>query len=68
MPALGARCHELRVRDADHSWRIFYWTDADAVLILGLLDKKTQRIPGDVLRTCQERAERSDRDAQGKRR
>lgn len=65
---MGARCHELRVRDADHSWRIFYRTDADAVLILGLLDKKTRRIPGDVLRTCKERAERYDRDARGKRR
>ncbi len=68
MSALGARCHELRVRDADHSWRIFYRTDADAVLILGLLDKKTQRIPGDLLQTCRERADRYDRDAQGKRR
>ena len=38
------------------------------MLILGLLDKKTQRIPGDVLRTCRERAERYDRDAQGKQR
>lgn len=68
MPTLGARCHELRVRDADHGWRIFYRTDADAVLILGVHDKKTPRIPGDVLRACRERAARYDRDAKEKRR
>lgn len=68
MPTLGPRCHELRVRDADHSWRIFYRTDADAVLVLGVHDKKTQRTPGDVLRTCRDRAERYDRVAKGKRR
>jgi phage-related protein len=26
MPAIGARCHELRIMDAGHSWRIVYRT------------------------------------------
>ena len=30
LPSLGPRCHELRVRDADVSWRIVYRIDADA--------------------------------------
>jgi len=27
MPAIGPRCHELRVRDRDHTWRIVYRVD-----------------------------------------
>jgi phage-related protein len=41
MPAIGSRCHELRIRDRDHTWRIIYRLDPDAVLILAIFDKKT---------------------------
>ena len=68
MPEIGRRCHELRVRDEGHSWRIFYRLDADAVLILGVHDKKTEKTPKDVLDACRARAERYDRDAKGDRR
>jgi phage-related protein len=27
MTAIGARCHELRVRDESHNWRLFYRLD-----------------------------------------
>src|SRR5712692_8300604 len=30
MPAIGPRCHELRVQDHDKTWRIVYRIDADA--------------------------------------
>lgn len=30
MLAIGPRCHELRVRDAGHRWRIFHRVDRDA--------------------------------------
>ena len=33
MPAIGPRCHELRVNDGDKSWRVIYRTDRDAVLV-----------------------------------
>ena len=41
MPVIGPRCHELRIRDRDHTWRIVYRVDPDAVLILEIFDKKT---------------------------
>jgi phage-related protein len=62
MPAIGPRCHELRVRDAGHRWRIFYRVDPDAVLVLGVLDKKTPATPDHVIGQCRARAERYDRD------
>ena len=68
MPAIGRRCHELRVRDADHDWRIFYRIDADSVLILDVRDKRTQRTPKQIVENCRARAQRYDRDSRGERR
>jgi phage-related protein len=65
MPSIGPRCRELRVRDADHNWRIFYRTDADAVVILGVHDKKTERALRSVLESCRARLRRYD-DAAGR--
>ena len=31
MPNIGARCHELRIRDENRTWRIFYPIDHDAM-------------------------------------
>ena len=33
MPGIGARCHELRVRDEGQNWRIIYRIDSDAIVI-----------------------------------
>ncbi len=33
MRSIGPRCHELRIKDADHEWRIVYRVDADAIVI-----------------------------------
>ena len=33
MPVIGARCHELRIIDANKIWRIIYRVDRDAVVI-----------------------------------
>jgi phage-related protein len=68
MPSLGRRCHELRVRDETHSWRLFYRLDPDAVVILGVHEKKTERTPRSMLDACRVRAHRYDRDAKGERR
>jgi hypothetical protein len=35
MPSIGARCHELRIRDAQNNWRIIYRTDKDAIISRG---------------------------------
>ena len=65
MPGIGAHCHELRVRDESHNWRLFYRLDPDAVVILGVYEKKAEKTPKGILETCRIRAERYDRDAKG---
>ncbi len=60
MPSIGARCWELRVRDAQHNWRLFYRIDSDAIVILGVHDKKTERALRQVLDICRGRLSRYD--------
>jgi len=40
MPSIGARCHELRVKDERAEWRIFYRIDLDAIIVLEVFQKK----------------------------
>jgi phage-related protein len=49
MPSIGRRCHELRVNDAGQTWRVIYRTDPDAVVVVGLLSKKTSTTPKRVV-------------------
>lgn len=55
MPAIGRRCHELRVRDGAANWRIVYRADPDAIVIGEVFAKKTRTTPKDVIATCQRR-------------
>jgi len=55
MPAIGSRCHELRIPDVDTSWRIFYRIDDDAILILEVEAKKTRTTPRRTIENCQRR-------------
>lgn len=55
MPSIGPRCHELRIGDADVSWRIFYRIDRDAIVILEVFKRKTAATPVAVLQTCRRR-------------
>ena len=66
MPSIGGRCHELRIVDGDHNWRIVYRLDADAVLILAVFAKKTQATPKDVIETCQRRIKLYEQAAGGR--
>ena len=34
MPSIGKNCHELRVNDKNKTWRIIYFIDDDAIVIL----------------------------------
>jgi len=52
MPVVGARCHELRVRDPAADWRIVYRLDGDAVVILEVFSKKTRATPKSVIDAC----------------
>ena len=45
MPAIGVRCHELRIPDENATWQIIYRIDGDAVVIGEVFSKKT---PGDA--------------------
>lgn len=60
MPTIGARCHELRITDDDVTWRIVYRLDADAVIVLEVFDKKTNRTPKQVVDTCKRRLKDCD--------
>jgi phage-related protein len=60
MPDIGRRCHELRIPDADQTWRIVYRTDADAVLILDVFSKKSRQTPKRVIDACKRRQKAYD--------
>jgi phage-related protein len=60
MPAIGPRCHELRVRDEKCNWRIMYRIDADAIVIVEVLAKTTQTTPQAVLTLCRKRLKTYD--------
>ena len=55
MPAIGRRCHELRVIDEDLTWRIIYRIDSDAVVIADVFQKKTAQTPKRVIDVCRRR-------------
>ena len=60
MPSIGARCHELRIRDRSHHWRIMYRLDADTLVILEVFVKATPATPQAVIEACRERLRRYD--------
>jgi phage-related protein len=55
MPTIGLRCHELRIRDRDQTWRIVYRIDPDVILILEIFSKKTASTPKSVVTDCRRR-------------
>ncbi len=60
MPAIGARCHELRVVDERGTWRIVYRVDTDAIVIAEVFTKKTPQTPQVVLEACRKRLKEYD--------
>ena len=55
MPSVGVRCHELRIRDATHNWRIVYRIDSDVILILEVFQKRTRQTPVSIIQICKAR-------------
>lgn len=55
MPSIGKNCHELRVNDVNKIWRIIYYIDDEAIVILEVLAKKTQKTPQEVIEICNKR-------------
>lgn len=60
MPSIGRRCHELRINDADATWRIVYRTDPDAIVVLEVFEKKTNQTPKQVIENCKQRIRKYD--------
>jgi phage-related protein len=60
MPSINARCHELRINDADKTWRIIYRIDEDYLLILDVFAKTTNKTPKSVIDVCKQRLKRYD--------
>ena len=63
MPSIGRGCHELRVTDEGHAWRIVYRVDEDAIVIGDVFAKTTRTTPRDVIDRCQRRLAAYDRTA-----
>ncbi len=55
LPSIGSGCHELRMRDTDHSWRIVYFLDTDFIVILEVFAKTTKATPTNVIEICRKR-------------
>jgi len=62
MPDIGARCHELRIRDENKNWRILYRIDDDAIVVAEVFNKTTRETPDNVIENCQRRLSRYDED------
>ncbi|MFH1833645.1 MAG: type II toxin-antitoxin system RelE/ParE family toxin [bacterium] len=60
LPTVGKQCHELRIVDAQSTWRIIYRLDAGAVVILEVFSKKTQTTPKSIIEACQRRLREYD--------
>jgi phage-related protein len=62
MPSIGTRCHELRINDENLTWRIIYRIYTDAILILEIFEKKTNKTPKSIIDVCKQRIKRYEAD------
>ena len=60
MPSIGPQCHELRVRDEAHNWRIIYRIDANSIVIVEVFMKTSRQTPKAVIEQCKSRLRRYD--------
>ncbi len=52
MPEIESRCHELRVNDEGHAWRVVYAVERDAVVILEVFEKGARKTPKQIKEVC----------------
>lgn len=55
MPGIGRSCHELRIPDQNRTWRIVYYVDTVAIVILEVFAKTTNQTPQAVIDVCKAR-------------
>jgi phage-related protein len=65
MPTVARACHELRINDEQKTWRIMYAVETDAIVILEVFMKKSEKTPKAVLDVCRERLKRYRTDTRG---
>ena len=58
--SIGARCHELRIKDGAGFWRIMYRVDPGEIVILDVHQKKINAIPKRVIEACKQRLKAYD--------
>lgn len=63
MPTIGARCHGLRVREDGKQWSLIYLTDQNAIVVVDLFRKTTQKTPNRLIERCRGRLRQYDDDA-----
>lgn len=66
MPVIGPRCHELRIRDENASWRIVYRVDPHAIVIADVFKKEARATPRRIVDACRDRLRRYDERSQAK--
>jgi phage-related protein len=62
MPSIETQCYELRINDKNLRWRIIYRIFADAILILEIFEKKTNKTPKSIIDVCKQRLKRYETD------
>jgi len=55
MPVIGSHCHELRVDDGAVTWRLVYYIDSDAIVILDVFQKRSRTTPKSVIDASRKR-------------
>ena len=65
MPNIAPRCHELRINNENKAWRIIYRIDRDAVVVVDVFEKKTQKTPRQIIANCRRRLRLYDAAARG---
>ena len=60
LPQIQHGCHELRIQDAENrlNWRVVYYIDAVAILVLGVFEKQTQQMPENEKELCRQTLQR----------
>jgi phage-related protein len=62
MPSIGPGCHELRIQDRGHSWRIICCVAKEAIVILDVFAKTTRVTPKHVIEACRRRLRQCRKD------
>jgi len=55
MSGIGKNCHELRINDANVTWRFYYRIDSDFIICAEWNCKKTQQTSKSTIELCQKR-------------